>query len=275
MKQILSIQSAVTVGAVGNSVAAPVITSLGLQPLLVDTVSLAAHPGYGTSAGGILDTASFAAILAAFAPLKILPDIDSVITGYLGDAAQIPPLETMLKNWQADQPGGFYILDPVLGDGGRLYVDRAIVDAMRQKLLPLAHIVTPNQFELGLLTGGEITQLDDAESAAKRLLESHPLLRAVVATGISNAAHGISDLCVERTHSQALHYPKRPHGVAGGGDLLTAILSCWLGAGHDLTTAFQTASHDAHHIIDRSQNAIEIALFDNLHRLTVCPALNR
>ena len=270
MKQILSIQSAVTCGFVGNSVAAPVITKLGMQPLLIDTISLAAHPGYGTIAGGPADHAQFTAILDALATLHVLPQINCVVTGYLGDDRQAGPIHSMIQDWQAERHDGLYILDPVLGDGGRLYVDTAVVDQIRQTLLPRAHIVTPNQFELGLLTESQIHSVHDAIKAAKTLLQKHPHLQAVIATGIANTDHGISDLKVSRHNVIECDYAKRPHGVAGGGDLLTAILACWLTAGHDLSAAFAAASHDAHRIIDDSASLIDIALFDNLQRLTAC-----
>ena len=275
MKQILSIQSAVTCGFVGNSVAAPVITTLGMQPLLIDTISLAAHPGYGTIAGGPADQTQFSAILEALTTLRVLPQINSVVTGYLGDARQADPINSMIQGWQAERPDGVYILDPVLGDGGRLYVDSAIVDQIRQKLLPVAHIVTPNQFELGLLTDSHIETAHEAARAAKTMLQQNPNLQAVIATGIANEDRGISDLKVTRQNVTAFDYAKRPHGVAGGGDLLTAILACWLTAGHDLNAAFAAASQDAHHIIDDSATAIDIALFDNLHKLTACGLADR
>ena len=275
MKQILSIQSAVTYGFVGNSVAAPVITTLGMQPLLIDTISLAAHPGYGTIAGGPADQTQFSAILEALTALRVLPQINSVVTGYLGDARQADPIRSMIQGWQAEQPDGVYILDPVLGDGGRLYVESAIVDQIRQKLLPVAHIVTPNQFELGLLTNSHVETAIEAARSAKAMLQQNPNLQAVIATGIANEDRGISDLKVTRQNVTAFDYAKRPHGVAGGGDLLTAILACWLTAGHDLDAAFAAASQDAHHIIDDSATAIDIALFDNLHRLTACGSADR
>lgn len=270
MKKILSIQSAVTYGCVGNSVAAPVITRLGMQPLLVDTISLAAHPGYGTMAGGSLDEVQFSTILQAFNTLLVLPKLSSIITGYLGNVGQIEPIQALIKTWQAARPDGLYILDPVLGDSGRLYVDAAIVDAMKRKLLPLAHIVTPNQFELGLLTNSYVKSVAEATEAGRKMLQQNPGLNAVVATGIANLKEGISDLKISRNDVVERSYAKRPHGVAGGGDLLTAILSCWLTAKHDLDTAFAVASQDAHRVIDRSASAIDIELFENLQQLTNC-----
>ena len=114
MKQILSIQSAVTYGFVGNSVAAPVITTLGMQPLLIDTIFLAAHPGYGTIAGGPADQTQFSAILEALTTLRVLPQIDNVMTGYLGDAGQAGPIYSMIQNWQKERCDGLYILDRCL-----------------------------------------------------------------------------------------------------------------------------------------------------------------
>ena len=270
MKQILSIQSAVTYGFVGNSVAAPVITTLGMQPLLIDTISLAAHPGYGIIAGGPTDQTQFSAILKALTTLRVLPQINNIMTGYLGDARQAGPIHSMIQDWQTERHDGLYILDPVLGDGGRLYVDYAVVDQIRQTLLPIAHIITPNQFELGLLTESKIDNVHDATKAAKTLLQQNPDLQTVIATGIANGELGISDIKVTRHNINTLDYAKRPHGVAGGGDLLTAILACWLTAGHDLNVSFAAASRDAHHIIEDSASTIDIALFDNLHRLTAC-----
>ena len=270
MKQILSIQSAVACGFVGNSVAAPVITTLGMQPLLINTISLAAHPGYGKIAGGPANQTQFSAILEALNTLRVLPQINNVMTGYLGDAKQANPIRRMIQDWQAERHDGLYILDPVLGDGGRLYVDSAIVDQIGQTLLPLAQIVTPNQFELGLLAGSQINTVHDATEAAKKMLEQNPNLQAVIATGIANGDLGISDIKVTRHDVNTLDYSKRPHGVAGGGDLFTAILACWLTARHDLKTAFAAASQDAHRIIDDSADATDIALFDNLQKLTAC-----
>jgi pyridoxine kinase len=270
MKQILSIQSAVTYGCVGNSVAAPVITRLGMQPLSVDTIALAAHPGYGINAGGSLDHADFTDILQSLNTLNILPKIGSIVTGYLGSAEQVAPIEAIIKSWRAARPDGRYILDPVLGDSGRLYVDTAIVATMQQQLLPLAHIVTPNQFELSLLTDMPVTDVADATQAGRKMLQQTPLLEAVIATGIANTEQGISDLKISRHDLAERRHAKRPHGVAGGGDLLTAILSCWVTAGHDLDRAFAFASDDAHSIIERSATAIDIELFDNLPLLTDC-----
>ena len=268
MEQILSIQSAVTLGFVGNSVAAPVITHLGHHPLLVNSVILAAHPGYGLVAGGTAQAEIFDAILTALPQLDALPHIGAVITGYLGAPSQIDAITSLITAWQAARPDGHYVLDPVLGDNGRLYVDDRLVTAMRDELLPLASFVTPNQFELQLLSGQTVHDTASADAAAQRLLDQYPQLNGVVATGISHREGSIHDRLIGRHDFVDLAYAKRAAGIAGGGDLLTVILTSWLAAGMSFKTSFTAASRQAHAIIDQSANHLEIALLENLHRLT-------
>ena len=268
MKQILSIQSAVALGFVGNSVAAPVITKLGHKPILVDTMVLAAHPGYGLIAGGPASSDHFSAILTTLPKLGALVEIDSLITGYIGTHEQVDPIAALIDEWQDIRPDAPYVLDPVLGDNGRLYVNSDIVQSMCKTLLTRAQIITPNQFELALLSGMEINNATDADHAALTLLDRHVNLRAVVVTGINNDDGKIYDRLTEAEVQTAISYNKRPVGIAGGGDLLTAIFTSWLASGASIATSFQVASRDAHNIIDSSKGHLEIALFENLPALT-------
>ena len=268
MEQILSIQSAVTLGFVGNSVAGPVITHLGHHPLLVDSVTLAAHPGYGLVAGNQIPDGIFSSILDALPPLGALPHIGAVITGYLGAPSQIDPITKLITTWQAERPKGHYVLDPVLGDNGRIYVDKGLVSAMRDQLLPLASFVTPNQFELQLLSGLDVHDITSADTAALHLLDQNPHLNGVVATGISTPQGRVHDRLISRYDLVDLAYAKRAVGIAGGGDLLTVILTSWLAAGMSFKDSFIAASGQAHDIIDQSISHLEIALLENLHRLT-------
>ena len=100
MKQILSIQSSVTLGFVGNRVAAPVLTAMGHHPLAVDTIALAAHPGYGSRSGGVPANDDFTEILGALSLFDALGGIDFVITGYLGTAHQASPIKETLNSWR-------------------------------------------------------------------------------------------------------------------------------------------------------------------------------
>ena len=273
MERILSIQSTVTIGFVGNNVAGPVITHLGHQPLLVNTVALAAHPGYGLSAGGPMPDATFNAILGALPALGRLKSIGTVITGYLGALKQVDAISKLIKVWQSEQTGGSYILDPVLGDNGRIYVDNKLVYAMRDNLLPLANFVTPNQFELELLSGQTIGDVPSADEAAQNLLKQYPHLSGVLVTGVNHIDGSIHDRFICQNDIIDMAFKKRARGIAGGGDLLTTIFASWLASGHSLENSFRAASAQAHAIIDRSNNHLEIKLLDNIDLLNPIPKL--
>ena len=271
MEQILSIQSTVTLGFVGNSVAGPVITCLGHQPLLVNSVALAAHPGHGLTAGGVTPDDTFDAILGALPQLNSLSHIGTVITGYLGAPSQVKSITQLIINWAVERSNGYYILDPVLGDNGRIYVDNKLVTAIRDNLLPLASFITPNQFELGLLAEQPVFDIPSSDIAAKHLLNKYQNLISVVATGINHNDGVVQDRLVSRSDIVELIYKKRPVGIAGGGDLLTTIFASWLAAGQSYEDSFIAASKQAHAIIDLSHNNLEIDLLKNMGLLTAVP----
>ena len=273
MEQILSIQSTVTIGFVGNNVAGPVITHLGHQPLLINTVALAAHPGYGLFAGGPLPDATFDEILGALPTLGKLKSIGTVITGYLGALKQVDAISQLIEAWQLEQAEGSYILDPVLGDNGRIYVDKKLVTEMRDNLLPLAKFVTPNQFELELLSGQTVKDVPSADKAAQNLLEQYPHLNGVLVTGVNHIDDSIHDRFISQNDAIDMAFKKRTRGIAGGGDLLTTIFASWLASGHSVENSFRAASAQAHAIIDRSNNHLEIKLLDNINLLNPIPKL--
>lgn len=264
MEKILSIQSTVAFGFVGNRVAVPVITRCGHYPIAVDTMQLAAHPGHGVIAGGPPPTDQFSAILAALPQLDIFGACPCVITGYLGAVAQIDPIATVLDHWRDVRPAGQYILDPVLGDNGRIYVSDGLVQSVRAGLLPRANYVTPNQFELGLLAGRPVANSDDASAAAHQLLDQHPQLQAVVATGIIGDDGCVHDHFIGRDDAVSLAYTKRVAGIPGGGDLVTALFASHCASGLSAHDSFVAASRTAHKIIDASTSHLDIALLNHL-----------
>ena len=230
MKQVLSIQSSVAAGFVGNTVAGPVLTALGQHPMLVDTVMLAAHPGYGKRAGGAVPDDILAAVLDGILSLTDTSGINIVTSGYLGSAAQVAGIAAFVDGWR-DATGGTYILDPVLGDGGRLYVAQEIADAMMAELLPRADIITPNHYELSWLAGRDVGGHDDSARAASDLIDRYGL-KAVVTTGVT-------------------------------GDGCT-LLAGMLNLGCQLPDAFKAASHIAQSIIAASPDGRDLALLESL-----------
>ena len=270
MKQLLSIQSAVAAGFVGNSVAGPVLTALGQHPLLVDTILLAAHPGYGRRAGGAVPAAILGDVLDGLATLTELSAMGTVISGYLGNADQIDAIAGFIDGWKqssgqsAADAARRYILDPVLGDGGRLYVAPDLAEAMITELLPRADIITPNRYELSFLSGHQVEDVTAATLAAQSLIPRFQL-EGVIATGIVDGANGTGDLLVEASGT-VVWQPARQdaQNVAGGGDLLTATFAGLLNAGNDPQAAFTRASTLAQAVIAASPDGRDLALLDHL-----------
>ena len=274
-KQLLSIQSAVAAGFVGNSVAGPVLTALGQHPMLVDTIMLAAHPGYGRRAGGAVPAPILADVLDGLASLTDLSAIGTVISGYLGDADQIDAIANFIDGWKqkagqgSGHRGGRYILDPVLGDGGRLYVAPDLAEAMVAELLPRADIITPNRYELSFLSGRQVEDATSATEAAQALITRFQL-DAVIATGIVDRTTGsenrlTGDLLAEASGNVVWQAARQDaQNVAGGGDLLTAAFAGLTNAGADPEQAFTRASTLAQTVIAASPDGRDLALLDHL-----------
>jgi pyridoxine kinase len=263
MKNVLSIHSSVTVGFVGNNVVGPVLTALDLAPLLVPTVMLAAHPGYGRRVGDAVPDHIVADVLAGLGEMTEIGQIAAVVSGYLGSVGQTDAIAGFIDAWRTASAGS-YILDPVLGDRGRLYLSEELAQAMIERLLPRADIITPNMFELGFLTGMPVSCLATAEPAARQLVTTHRL-QAVIATGIDNGPAGVGDLLVPRSGDSLWRAAgSNGHNVAGGGDLLTAILAGQLARGVTLEPAFETASRTTQEIIAASASPRDLALLEYL-----------
>ena len=220
-----------------------------------------------------MPNATFNAILGALPTLGKLKTIGTVITGYLGALKQVDAISQLIEAWHLDQTEGSYILDPVLGDNGRVYVDNKLVTSMRDNLLPLANFVTPNQFELELLSGQMVRDVPSADKAARSLLKQNPHLKGVLVTGVSHIDNSIHDLFISQTDIIDMAFKKRTSGIAGGGDLLTTIFASWLASGHSFENSFRAASAQAHAIIDRSDYHLEIKLLENINLLEPIPQL--
>lgn len=244
MQQILSIQSAVTLGAVGNTMASLVFASSRLQFCRVDTIQLTAHPGHGLRAGGSLEDHDFADLLSGLNHLGAWPDLAAIMTGYVGRAGQIVAIRSALEQYRRARPDGMVLVDPAMGDHGRLYVDPAIANGIATSLLPLASLTTPNAFELGWLTGRNIDHAEDAAAAAAALADTYPNLQAIAATGIAMGS-GIADMLFVREQAPIWVYkPSLGRGFPGGGDLFTALLTRFIMDGRGIEDAFRRASEN-------------------------------
>lgn len=238
---ILSIQSRVSYGYVGNSIAVPAIQAAGLEAWALDTVSFSNHPGHGRFRGRIRDAAELRAELEGLGELGVLGGLTAVLSGYLGQAETAGVVADAVDGARNARQDLSYILDPVIGDHGRRFVADGVAEAIRAQLLPRADIITPNLFELGILTGREIAdEVPAIREAAQSLIAAHRLT-AVTVTGIERP-DSIANLLVTADQCCEAVSPRLPRGFNGTGDLFAALLAAWFVKSGDLRSALARAA---------------------------------
>ena len=168
-QQILSIQSWVAFGHVGNAAAVFPLQRLGFEVAAIHTVQFSNHTGYGAWTGQVFDPSSISDLLTGIEARGALADFAAVLSGYMGSAGTIDAVLGAVARVRALNPNMLYCCDPVMGDVGRgVFVRPEIPEAMRSAVAE-ADILTPNQFELGLLTGQSAATLERSLEAVQTL----------------------------------------------------------------------------------------------------------
>lgn len=245
MKTILSIQSQVAGARVGNSVAAFAMERLGVRVLQLPTVLLGRRPDHGAPGGAPVAAEVLSSMIDGLAADAILGEIDAVLTGYLGHPDQVAVVLDAVERVRKANPKALYVCDPVLGDDGRLFVSDAIADAVLNGLWPHADWLTPNAFELGLLTGRGIDGLATARDAAKRI--GKPVLVSSIRTAI-----GLGNLYAAPTGDWFCETARLPRAPKGAGDLLSALFAARRVRGDAPAIALEGATGSVYDVIVRS-----------------------
>jgi pyridoxine kinase len=187
---VLSIQSWVAYGDVGNAAAIPCLHALGHGVWAVPTVLFSNHPGLGGHTGRVLPAEEVADLLAGIAARGTLGRCGAVLSGYLGTAETGGAVLDVVERVKTANPVALYLCDPVFGDSGRVFVRAGIAEFFRDRALGRADIVTPNAFELAWLCGTTPASLGEAAAAAQelrtKLRPGGP--RLVLAAGLELAA---------------------------------------------------------------------------------------
>ena len=217
---VIVISSHVARGTVGNRAAVFALESLGFPVWAVPTIMLPWHPGHGKATRIVPDPKDFAALVSDLGNARWLPEVGAVISGYLGDAAQASAVAGLVKTVKAASPSALYLCDPVIGDANGLYVNEDVALAIRDKLLPLADVTTPNRFELAWLTGMPVTDNSAIMKAAQKL----GIEQTLVTTAHGMLAGSIGNLFLS-PHLALLAEHRLVDGPSNGlGDLSSALL---------------------------------------------------
>jgi pyridoxine kinase len=261
---ILSIQSQVAYGHVGNSAAVLPLQRLGFDVFALNTVQLAHHPGYGAWRGHKLAPEQLDEILCGLEERGVLGRCAAVLSGYLGDAAVVDVVRRAVAAVRARRSDAVYMCDPVIGDDGPgVFVSEGVPEAIGGRLVPLADIAVPNQFELAHLTGHRIRSLEDALAAAAALRAQGP--RLVVATGLilPDRPDELAVLAATDEEAWLVATPHLPLATGGGtGDAFSALFLGHYLAAADLCTALESAVAAMFALVERTsrEGAEELCL---------------
>ena len=222
MPTVLSVQSRVAYGHVGNAASVFPLQRLGIEAWALDTVAFSNHTGHGRWRGSAVPAATIAEIFEGIADLGVLDRCDAVLSGYIGAAETGPVLLDIVGRVRAANPRALFCCDPVIGDTDTgSYVTEGIAEFFRDRALAMADIVTPNRFELEYLTGRAIGGIEAAAEAAEALRGLGPSV--VLLTSLDRDPERISMLAAGPDGAFVVETPRLPVMLNGCGDVTAAV----------------------------------------------------
>ena len=257
MLNVLSVQSHVAYGHVGNSSAVFALQRLGLEVWPVHTVQFSNHTGYGAWRGRVFDGQAVDEVVEGIADRGVLGSCDAVLSGYLGSADIGHAVVGAVARVRAANPSAVYCCDPVMGDVGRgVFVRPGVPEMVRDVAVPVADVVTPNHFELDLLAGTTTRSLEEVKDAVGAVQQLGP--RVVLTT--SMVTEDTPDDAVDLLASaEGRHFrvrtPRLGVEVNGAGDAVAALfLAHWLRTG-SVPEALERASASVFGLLARTEQA--------------------
>jgi pyridoxine kinase len=263
---ILSIQSHVAYGHVGNDAAAFPLQRLGIEVWPVHTVQFSNHTGYGTWKGSVFDAGMIREVIAGISERGALRVCDGVLSGYMGSAdIGEAILDSVLRVRRAN-PATRYCCDPVIGDVGRgVFVRPGIPEFMRERALPASDVITPNHFELDYLAASETKTLADVRSAVRALHARGPGAILVTSVRTNDTPKDSVDLLASDGTAQfLLRTPQLPISVNGAGDAIAALFFAHYLQSQSVAQAMSAAASSVFGILKRTaeKNSREILLIE-------------
>ncbi|GAA4147229.1 pyridoxal kinase PdxY [Leifsonia shinshuensis] len=237
--RILSIQSAVAYGHVGNSAAVFPLQRIGVEVLPVYTVNFSNHTGYGAWRGPLIAPDDVRAVITGIEERGVLGSIDAVLSGYQGGEGIGDVIVDAVARVKAANPNAVYACDPVMGNAkSGCFVAPAIPELLRDRVVPVADIITPNQFELGYLTGTEPGDLESTLASVDAARAMGP--RTVLVTSVERPDQPedtIEMLAVDDAGAWIVQTPRLPLKANGSGDVTAALFTAHYVASGDAASA--------------------------------------
>ncbi|HZB62071.1 MAG TPA: pyridoxal kinase PdxY, partial [Microvirga sp.] len=254
---VLSIQSHVAYGHVGNASAVFPMQRLGVEVWPVHTVQFSNHTGYGSWKGRVFDGPAIEELVEGIAERGVLEHCDGVLSGYMGSADIGNAILSAVARVRALNPRALYCCDPVIGDVGRgVFVRPGIPEFMREQAVPAADIVTPNQFELDYLSGLTTQTLADVKQAVAAVQAMGP--KAVLVTSVETQetpSDSIDLIAGEGGRFWRVRTPKLSLSVNGAGDAIAALFFVHYARAGFAQAALAEASASIYGLLKRTEEA--------------------
>ncbi|MBS4751702.1 pyridoxal kinase PdxY [Nocardioides sp. zg-ZUI104] len=254
--RILSIQSSVAYGHVGNSAAVFPLQRLGHEVWPVFTVHFSNHTGYGDWRGPLLDPEDVRAVITGIEDRGVLPSCDAVLSGYQGSPEVAEVIVDAVRRVKAANPAATYTCDPVMGNAkSGCFVNPAIPPVIREHVVPVADILTPNQFELGFLTGrdalSEPAPVEDVLSAADEVRKMGPSTVLVTSVERAGAPEDVIEMvAVTADGAWIVQTPRLPMKANGSGDITAALFTAHLHETGSAETALSRTTASVFDVLD-------------------------
>ncbi|MBL3700219.1 pyridoxal kinase PdxY [Leucobacter luti] len=252
--RILSIQSAVAYGHVGNSAVVFPLQRLGVDVMPVYTVCFSNHTGYGAWRGPMLSGDDVREIVTGIEERGGLAGVDAVLSGYQGSDSIGDAILDAVARVKQHSPDAIYACDPVLGNAASgCHVSPEVQNLIRDRVVPAADLITPNQFELGFLTGTTPDTLDStlaAADAARALGPSSVLVTSVVRP--DRPADTIEMLAVTPDGAWLVQTPQLPLKANGSGDVTAALFTAHLRRTGDPAAALGRTAASVFELLERT-----------------------
>jgi pyridoxine kinase len=263
---ILSIQSHVAYGHVGNAAATFPLQRIGVEVWPIHTVQFSNHTGYGAWTGRVFEASLITELVQGISERGVLGQCDGVLSGYMGSAETGAAILDAVARVKAANPKARYCCDPVIGDVGRdIYVRPGIPEFMRAHAVPAADIITPNQFELDHLTGRTSATRRDALAGIDALHALGP--KAIMVTSLhtdETPVDAIDLVTSDAGGAFRVRTPKLLISVNGAGDAIAALFFAHYLRGGSAADALSRAASSVFGVLRRTaeENSREILLID-------------
>jgi pyridoxine kinase len=254
---ILSIQSHVAYGHVGNASAVFPMQRLGVEVWPIHTVQFSNHTGYGAWRGRVFDGPAIEDLVEGIAERGVLPRCDGVLSGYMGSSDIGTAILSAVARVREANPAALYCCDPVIGDVGRgVFVRPGIPEFFREQAVPAADIITPNQFELDYLSGLTTSTLAAAQEAVSAVQLLGP--RVVLVTSLHTSetpSEAIDLLAGEGARFWRVRTPKLSLSVNGAGDAIAALFFVHYAKTRSAAAALGEAAASVYGLMKRTEEA--------------------